>query len=257
MRYKKSKVWKMSRKATFTGLMLMGLVLSGLFGCSKSEEYTVAVANMEDAAQTATGEGTDKDAAQTAAGEGTDKDAAQTAAGEGTVEAEADEKAYAEQATIYADISGAVCQPGVYELPADARVFEGIEAAGGLLPEACTRSLNQAQVLTDGQKIYVPTFEEWESLGMSENLSDGTTAVLQAGMSSQTTAAGLEDGLININTADEEELCELPGVGESRAQAIILYREEHGAFRNIEEIQNVSGIKSGLFAKIKDLIKVN
>jgi competence protein ComEA len=152
---------------------------------------------------------------------------------------------------IYVDVDGAVKVPGVYRLAADARVFEAIALAGGLSEDACTNALNQAQSLADGQKLYVPTNEEWESgsYAGSDRTDVQTENLLQ--QSTQT-----DDGLININTADAAKLCELPGVGETRAQAIIQYRQEHGAFSSIEEIQNVSGIKSGLFAKIKDLIKV-
>ena len=66
-----------------------------------------------------------------------------------------------------------------------------------------------------------------------------------------------DDGLVNVNNASESELCTLPGIGATRAQAIIAYREEQGGFATIEEIQNVSGIKSGTYEKIKGLIKVN
>lgn len=222
MKWKKDKTVTFSRKAAYISLLLMEMVLSGLFGCSKKEEYTVAVAE----------NGTKWESVA----DGGESAAMQPDAGE-------KEPALAKEPSsgiIYVDVCGAVRYPGVYELKQDARVFEGIEAAGGLLPEACTKALNQAQVLSDGQKLYVPTTEEWDSADLSG-------AVLESAQ---------DDGLININTADESRLCELPGVGESRAQAIIQYREEHGPFQSIEEIQNVSGIKSGLFAKIQDLIKV-
>lgn len=66
----------------------------------------------------------------------------------------------------------------------------------------------------------------------------------------------LSDGRVNINTATAEQLCTIPGIGETRAQSIITYREQNGLFTTIEEIKNVSGIKEGLFQKIKEKIKV-
>lgn len=228
MKRKTKKSGVNSRKAWCVGVLSVILALSGLFGCGKAEEYTVAVAEAGISDQTGTG--------------------SEESAGTQEQEAGADleEAAGTEQAAvIYVDIGGAVCNPGVYALAADARVYEGIDAAGGLLPEAYTKALNQAQLLSDGEKVYVPTAEEWEGAGQ-EN------AAFESAFQTQEQ----DDGLININTADADKLCELPGVGESRAQAIIAYREENGPFTDIAQIQNVSGIKSGLFSKIRDLIKV-
>lgn len=239
MKRKTGKAVNFSRKAWCVGVLLMELALSGLFGCGKAEEYTVAVGESGMSADNAAGTG-QTEGASTADGDVTAN--AEPAAG---AESAAYAASTANAASIYVDIGGAVCNPGVYALAADARVFEGIEAAGGLLPEACTKALNQAQLLTDGQKVYVPTEEEWESADLEG-----------AALSENPGAESTEDGLVNINTADAAKLCELPGVGESRAQAIIKYREENGPFTDIAQIQNVSGIKSGLFSKIRDLIKV-
>ena len=108
--------------------------------------------------------------------------------------------------------------------------------------DACLESVNRAENVSDGQKLYILTKIEWE-----QQKSDG---ILQADTEA-------DDGLVNVNNASESELCTLPGIGATRAQAIIAYREEQGGFATIEEIQNVSGIKSGTYEKIKDLIKVN
>ena len=72
----------------------------------------------------------------------------------------------------------------------------------------------------------------------------------------QTAAGSASDGLVNINTASIQELTSISGIGESRAQAIIAYREQHGQFTDIEGIKEVDGIKDGLFNKIKDKITV-
>lgn len=143
---------------------------------------------------------------------------------------------------IFVDICGAVTNPGVYELSADSRVFQVIEAAGGFLPEAASASINQAQPVSDGQQIYVPTQEEVE---------EGT---LPAEI--QSTEPETASGVININTADAEALKSLSGIGEAKAQAILAYREENGAFSTIEDIMQVPGIKESTFVAIKDKIAV-
>ena len=141
---------------------------------------------------------------------------------------------YEEEPSIYVYICGQVKSPGVYEMPEGTRIADAIEAAGGMTEEAAREYLNQAAILADGQKIYVPTLEEAE----------------QEEVTSRT------DGKVNINTADAEELMSLSGVGEAKAEAIIRYREEAGGFRSIEEIMNIEGIKEGVFNKIKDKISV-
>ncbi|MBD5545601.1 MAG: hypothetical protein HDR01_15495 [Lachnospiraceae bacterium] len=142
---------------------------------------------------------------------------------------------------IFVYVCGAVECPGVYELSEDARAFEAIEKAGGFSPEAYEEALNLAKPLEDGEQLLIPTLEEWEQGKAALDEAEGNEA---------------SDGLVNINTASKEELCTLSGVGESRAESIIAYREEHGGFMTIEDIKNVTGIKEGLFSKIKDKIKV-
>ena len=140
-------------------------------------------------------------------------------------------------ALIYVQVSGAVKNPGVYSLPEGSRIFEAVELAGGLTEQADINSINQAQVLSDGQMIYV-------------------YAIGEAELKNQETAEK-DDGLVNINTASVEQLMTLPGIGQSKAEAIVSYREEQGAFEKIEELMNITGIKEGVFSKIKDQIKVN
>lgn len=138
--------------------------------------------------------------------------------------------------SVFVYVCGAVNCPGVYELPEGSRVYEAIESAGGFGENADVTRVNQAEILEDEEQIYVPTIGE-----DTESISGDSTK---------------QDGKININQASREELMTLPGVGQSRAESIITYREEHGRFQKIEDIMNVSGIKEGLFEKIKDLITV-
>ena len=168
--------------------------------------------------------------------------------------------------TIYVDVCGAVVNPGVYELSSDSRVFQAIEKAGGYLPGAAASYLNRARSLYDGQQINVPTQEEVDSqtipLTQDETAQDG---VVQEGTAQTGTAAdNTADGTgttqagqrINLNTADVSQLSTLTGVGESKALAIIAYREENGPFTSIEDIMNVPGIKEGTYEKIKDKIAI-
>ena len=142
---------------------------------------------------------------------------------------------------IWVYVCGAVNAPGVYELKEDARLYEAIELAGGVNQEAAPEVLNQARVLADGERIYVPKQDEAESYSLQDQ-----------GLESN---AGTADtrGKININTAGKEELMTLPGIGEAKAEKILRYREEHGAFRSIEDVMQIEGIKEGVFNKIKDI----
>lgn len=160
------------------------------------------------------------------------------------------------EAMMIVHLCGAVNNPGVYELNVDSRVIDGIVRAGGFTDDACEEALNLAMPISDGSKIYVPTEDE-----VSENLQgqdvSQTNTYIQNGDSAQMRSADDSDGLVNINTAGIERLMTLTGIGESRAKSIIAYREEHGAFKKTSDIMQVSGIKEGAFAKIKDEITVN
>lgn len=166
-----------------------------------------------------------------------------------------------QQAMIYVDVCGAVANPGVFQLAAGSRVFQAIEAAGGYLPEAALTCVNRAGVLTDGQQLYILTQEEMERQGLDpaemSGASDGQmNGSAGTGQNTEMNAQVQQDNRININTADEAQLTTLTGIGATRAQAIIAYREENGPFAAIEDIMNVQGIKEGTFAKIKDEIVV-
>lgn len=156
--------------------------------------------------------------------------------------------------SIYVQVTGAVRVPGVYELPAGSRVFEAVEKAGGMLDEAEPSAVNQALSMTDGQMIYIYTKEEWKAF--QESGDSRETLAFSESSGAGGTAESEKDGRVNINTADKEQLCTIPGIGETRAESILTYRQEHGNFSSIEDIKKVNGIKDGLFQKIKDKIKV-
>ena len=161
---------------------------------------------------------------------------------------------------IYVDVSGAVVSPGVYCLDAGSRIFQAIEAAGGCTTEAAPVCLNQAAELSDGQKVYVPTVQEAEDVAAGNGAGGNAGNLWDLGTQSSVTGQTSEDtgtGKVNINTADKELLTTLPGVGSSKADAILAYRQDQGGFSSIEEIMNVEGIKEGVFARIKDRISVD
>ena len=157
-------------------------------------------------------------------------------AGETAADSAAPENASGE---VVVHVAGAVSSPGVYTLPADSRVDDAVRAAGATA-NADLSQLNLAQKLADGQKITVPV--------AGATPADGSSAA--------TTADSDNGGLININTATQEELESLPSIGEVRAQAIITYREEHGGFRTIDELKEVSGIGDKIFADISPHVTV-
>lgn len=137
-------------------------------------------------------------------------------------------------------VCGAIQNPGVYEVPEGSRLYEVVELAGGMLEEADDMYLNLAREVKDGEQIVILTAEQTMN-------SEGSV---------RTEASDRMQGLVNINTASVEELTMLTGIGESRAEAIVEYREKNGGFETIDAIMRVSGIKEALFAKIKDRITV-
>lgn len=133
-------------------------------------------------------------------------------------------------------VCGAVKSPGVVYLRPGSRAADALEAAGGFAVNAAGDAVNLAARVSDGEKLYFPTQEEY-----------------QAKEEQEAAAAG---GLVNINTAGTAELCTLPGIGESRAADIIAYREACGGFTVCEDIMQVSGIKESVYNKISDKITV-
>lgn len=188
----------------------------------------------------------------------------QPASGEANSGQEADLEV--EPATCFVYVCGAVMSPGVYELDSDARVQDALNAAQGFREDACPDYINLASHIVDGEKIYFPSQEEVDAGSLPEDVSqlsatgtggDGTTGITGSSEDGSISAEEAKaSALININTASVEELCDLPGIGESRAKDIVAYRTEHGNFKSKEDLMQVSGIKEGLYNKLKDLITI-
>lgn len=169
--------------------------------------------------------------------------AEQPADGDSSLAGEAGEGA-AETPPVVVHVDGAVAAPGVYELAEDARVNDAVAAAGGLLSEADTSTINLAAPVSDGAKVHIPTSEEL-SAGAQGASGESGNAGAPAG------SASAAPTLVNINTATSEELQRLPGVGEATAAAIIEDRQANGPFSSPEDLMRVSGIGEKKFAKIK------
>lgn len=144
---------------------------------------------------------------------------------------------------MYVDISGAVVNPGVYEVDSQTRLFQVIEMAGGLTENADVDSLNRAEIVYDGQKIIVGTLGE-------------PSAAASESSGSQSAQSGITNGKVNLNLAGSATLQTIPGIGPSKAGRIIDYRNTNGRFRKIEDIMNITGIGEKTFESIKDYITV-
>ena len=153
-----------------------------------------------------------------------------------------DEPEKIENETIKVYVTGEVKNQGVIELEKGSRIVDAIEKAGGQTEEANLKNVNLAYELEDGQKIYIPNKSEENT---NEIIDDGVTEI-----------DSKENDTININKANEKELQELNGIGESLASSIIKYREDNGKFKNIEDLKNVPGIGESKFSNIKEKIKV-
>lgn len=164
-------------------------------------------------------------------------------------EAEDSDSALTATSEIAVYICGAVKHPGVYSLPDGQRVCDAVNAAGGFKKSAARSAINLAKVLSDGEQVVVPTKKQAASYGKSNNINNTGSG------DNDTSKEVCAGGLVNINTASREELMSLPGIGESKADAVIEYRLS-ASFKNITDIKNVTGIKDGVFNQIKDLITV-
>ena len=196
---------------------------------------------------------------------------AETAQDNAADDAAAGEEIPAKPELIVVHVCGAVADAGVYVLDEGSRVYEAVRAAGGFSEEADEAYVNQAQVLSDGMRLRIPTREETDASRSVQAAFDIDTGSGFEGTDGEhvvpdvITAPESADkdpspeqpsGKVNINTADASALCGLTGIGPATAAKIIAYRESNGKFAHIEDIMQVSGIKEKLFAKIKDSITV-
>ena len=150
--------------------------------------------------------------------------------------------------TMKVYISGEVRRPGVYELPADARLDDALQEAGGPTSDAALESVNLAKRLSDEDHVHIP------------GQLDGSARPIQSETSLPTASAGEAAqggaGKLNINTATVDELTSLPNIGPSRAAAIVDYREREGPFSSVDDLINVGGIGEKITDSIRDMVVV-
>ena len=165
-------------------------------------------------------------------------------------------------AQICIHVAGKVAKPGLYNLPPDSRVMDAIKAAGGPLASADTESINLAEVLSDGQQIYIAS--KGEITPPKRSVVRGGTARAKGPhkASEKEGKAALEKlkvpgkGTVNINSAGLDELQRLPGIGPAYAQRILDYRTEHGRFTSVEQLDNVKGIGPKTLEKLRPFVSL-
>jgi competence protein ComEA len=158
-------------------------------------------------------------------------------------------------ATVFVQVAGEVVRPGVYEVPADARVFQVLLEAGGTTPEADRDAVPLAAPVVDGARILVPAKTTAGVGGVPAGTPSGTGAAPEV-TAPQVTVGGATPSAkkVSLNTATAAELDTLPGVGPSTAERIIAYRETHGGFASVEQLEEVSGIGPATMQKLRDLV---
>ena len=150
---------------------------------------------------------------------------------------------------IIVEIKGEVNNPNVYTLNEGSRIYELIYLAGGLTPFGDDKNINKASVLVDGQCIVIGNIVDEENVQIIDELNNGIKESISLSQN--------KDDKININRASRDDLMKLSGIGESKAQAIISYRDSIGGFKDVDELKNVDGIGEKTVEKLKESITIN
>lgn len=157
--------------------------------------------------------------------------------------------------TLKVHLIGAIKNPGIYHLPKGARIMDAIVKAGGIGKDANLNSLNLAEMLIDGERIYIPTKQEEINKNMNTTIKPDINKDLK-NKNSNVNKTISPNTKININKADADELATLPSIGPKLAKNIIEHRQKSGYFKQIEELKNIPGIGEKRFSRIKNLITV-
>ncbi|MFC2144771.1 helix-hairpin-helix domain-containing protein [Actinomycetota bacterium] len=150
-------------------------------------------------------------------------------------------------------ICGEVYEPGVYDLEPGLCIADLIDLAGGATDSACLAAVNLAMEAGDGQRIYIPSFEEVEQ---GSSLYYGDSSLLYMDNSGNSGVGSVASNIININTAGTIELETLPGIGPATAKKIIDHRSKYGSFKSKEELMDISGIGSKKYEELEKLIRI-
>ncbi len=156
---------------------------------------------------------------------------------------------------VTAHAAGQVAAPGVYSVPAGARVADLVTAAGGLLPEADVDRLNLAARVVDGTRVYIP--RKGEAPPVEAAAGDPGAGAGATGAAGGGGPAGVASGPVDLNTATAAQLDTLPGVGPATAAAILTYRTRHGRFKSVTELLEVPGIGPAKLEAIRPLVVVS
>ena len=176
--------------------------------------------------------------------------------GESSVELESiDHVSESSVEKIYVDVKGAVYLPGVYEVTSDMRLIDAVDLAGGFSEEADQTPVNLSLKLADQMVIFIPKLGDSETLQTDQethiaSIEENVITVPEGSSESNASAK------VNINLADTSELQQLSGIGEKKAEQIVIYRQDNGSFQKIEELKNVSGIGEKTFEAIQSSITV-
>ena len=165
-----------------------------------------------------------------------------------------------DQEIIYIHIIGEINNQGIIELKQGQRIIDAIEKAGGVTEQADLSKVNLAFVLSDGQKVRIPSVNDNAENVIYVTDSSGNNVIIDGGIgvsiSNGGTSTGVNGGKVNINTANQTELETLTGIGPSLAAKIIEYREKNGKFKAIDDLKNVSGIGEAKFEGIRKQIAI-
>lgn len=184
-------------------------------------------------------------------------------------------KEASDEVKMFVEVKGEVKKPGVYAATKDTIINTIIDLAGGFTVNAYTKNINLSKIVSNEMVIYVYSKYEYSQLNkpnivyvekecncpkydISSCLNEGSSIINKGENNNESSDSNLsgDKNKININTADKEELTKISGIGDSKAQSIIDYRNKNGLFTKIEDITKVSGISDNTFEKIKDYITV-
>lgn len=214
-----------------------------------------------------TGSGTESGSSEATAAEEGGASEQQSAAADHNEPNRPAEEQDANAAAIFVDVKGSVKQPGLYHFGPRERIFDAIAKAGGALPEADLNQINLAQPLVDGSVVWVPAKGEKSasSCNCAEAMYAGSsaspaaspqTAAGQQQAAASRSASPASSGKVNLNTATLQELMTLPGIGETRAKAIVAYREKNGMFQSPDQLKKVAGIGDKTYDRLKSQITI-
>ena len=242
-------------KRTVGWFLLTALLAGGLTGCG-GEAVTVRSYITEETEETAGAQQVVPEKNSAARQAASEKSGAVRQAVTERNESPQPEEASTESSVCCVYVCGAVVREGVYTLPNGSRAADALEAAGGYAKDALKGSVNLAEKITDGEKLRFPRIGETpEETGEKSGEDPAGKATGKNTSDKDTSDKEASDTRVNINTADLETLKTLPGIGETRAQDILAFREKNGAFSKTEDLMQVPGIKEGTYNKLKDRIR--